>query len=632
MIKRKREKKFDIFRAFMENTEAQLAYLDSDFNFVEVNSSYIKGCGHSRKDLIGKNHFALFPNKENQKIFTTVRDSGKALTFKDKPFVYADQPEKGITYWDWSLVPIRNEEDKTEGLVLSLVDVTDHHRLLEKLEAAREKAIFEELRWKTMMETIPIGVKIVEQFSQKIIYANQNIKILFGYDPTGLSLEQHLKKLKPLGTNNNSLSFENLPVVKALETGKTIRRKEIRFMRRNKKQIILTSSAAPIYDNKGKIAAAINIFEDVTHHKKAENQIMLANRRLGYLLRTTNAVIYTAKLDKSISSTFISDNITRVTGFTARQFLLKPNFWLRHVHPQDREQALAEIKKLETKGNHIFEYRLLCKDGQYRWMRDEMELVSNNDHRPKEIVGFMINIDNQKKLENQKDEFLSIVSHELKTPLTSLKAFVQILQKKCNGRCDPNIGYFMERMNFQVDRLANLINELLDITKIKSGKFQLKKTDFDLNSLIKETIDDIRLTIATERKIIFHPKPKSYIQGNRYRLEQVLLNLIINAIQYSPKSKKIIVKLTKTNKKTTVSVKDFGIGIPKDKQKNIFKRFYQVNSLTKKREQFSSLGLGLYISAKIIKDHDGKIWFESQPNQGSTFFFSLPNAQKTLIL
>jgi len=308
----------------MNNTEAQLAYLDSNFNFVEVNSSYIKGCGHSRKELIGKNHFDLFPNRENQKIFTTVRNSGKPLNFRDKPFVYANQPEKGVTYWDWSLVPIKREGNKVEGLVLSLVDVTNHHRLLENLEAAREKATFEELRWKTMMETIPIGVKIVEQISQKIIYANQNVKAIFGYNPIGLSLEQHLKKLKPLTSSGRPFPLENLPVVKALETGKTIKREEIIFTKPNKKPIILASSAAPIYDNKGEIIAAINIFEDISRQRKVENQIMLANRRLEYLLKTASAVIYTAKIDKHIKFTFISDNITKVTGFTAKQFILNP--------------------------------------------------------------------------------------------------------------------------------------------------------------------------------------------------------------------------------------------------------------------------------------------------------------------
>jgi PAS domain S-box-containing protein len=623
--KKKKEKKLDIFRIFMNNTEAQLAYLDPNFNFVEVNSSYVKGCGHSRKELIGKNHFDLFPNKENQKIFTTVRNSGKPLTFKDKPFVYVNQPEKGVTYWDWSLVPIKRDNSKVEGLVLSLVDVTNHHRLLEKLEAARERATFEELRWKTMMETIPIGVKIVEQISQKIIYANQNIKAIFGYNPIGLSLEQHLRKLKPLASDGRPFSLKNLPVVKALETGKTIKREEIIFTKPNKKLIILTSSAAPIYDNGGRAIAAINIFEDISHQRKVENQIMLANRRLEYLLKTASAVIYTARIDKQIGFTFISDNLVKVAGFTAKQFLSKPSFWLKHVHPQDQDRALAEIKKLEKKGNHIFEYRFLCKDKKYHWMRDEMELISNGNHRSKEVIGFVINIDEQKRLEKQKNEFLSVISHELKTPLASLKAFAQILQKKSKGPYDPKTSYFIKRMDFQINRLADLINELLDITKIRAGKFQLKKTKFNLNKLIEETINDIKLVAAKDYKIVFRPKAKSYVRGNRRRLEQVLLNLIVNAIQYSPKSKIIIIKLTKTNGKVIVSVKDFGIGIPKSEQKHIFKRFYQVNSSAIKRESFSSLGLGLYLSSKIIKDHGGKIWFKSRLNQGSTFFFSLPN-------
>ncbi|UCC87844.1 MAG: PAS domain S-box protein, partial [Anaerolineales bacterium] len=130
--------KRDMLQAIMENTQAQLVYLDPDFNFVRVNTAYVEGSGHSRDELLGRNHFDLFPNQENQAIFERVRDTGQPVTFYAKPFQYVDQPERGTTYWDWSLVPVKDEDGRVQGLVFSLLDVTQRVRAEEELRSALE--------------------------------------------------------------------------------------------------------------------------------------------------------------------------------------------------------------------------------------------------------------------------------------------------------------------------------------------------------------------------------------------------------------------------------------------------------------------------------------------------------------
>lgn len=129
----------DIIRAIAENTGAQIAYLDRDMNFVMVNSSYEEGCGHSARELIGRNHFDLFPNEENEKIFARIRDSGMPAAYHDKPFIFADQPERGVTYWDWTLVPVKDGAGEVQGLVLSLIDTTERVRIEDELKAHRER-------------------------------------------------------------------------------------------------------------------------------------------------------------------------------------------------------------------------------------------------------------------------------------------------------------------------------------------------------------------------------------------------------------------------------------------------------------------------------------------------------------
>jgi PAS domain S-box-containing protein len=131
-----RDRQARLLETIVENTESQLAYLDRDFHFVQVNSAYERGCGHAREELIGRDHFDLFPNAENQAIFARVRDTGEPVEFRERPFQFADQPQRGVTYWDWTLNPIKNEAGEVEGLVLSLTDMTEQVRTRQRLLAA----------------------------------------------------------------------------------------------------------------------------------------------------------------------------------------------------------------------------------------------------------------------------------------------------------------------------------------------------------------------------------------------------------------------------------------------------------------------------------------------------------------
>lgn len=155
----------DLLETIMENTDTHLAYLDYDFNFVRVNSMYARGSGHSREELIGKNHFALFPNEENERIFRQVRDTGEPVTYRDKPFEFADQPWRGVTYWDWSLTPVKDASGNVQGLVLSLVDTTGRRRM----ELALEES---EANYRTLVESSPDGVISLEP-DGRIIDANE---------------------------------------------------------------------------------------------------------------------------------------------------------------------------------------------------------------------------------------------------------------------------------------------------------------------------------------------------------------------------------------------------------------------------------------------------------------------------
>jgi len=183
----------DVLHTVMENTGAQLAYLDSQFNFVIANSSYVRACGHSEEELIGKNHFDLFPNEENQAIFEKVRDTGIPAQFHDKPFVFADQPERGVTYWDWTLTPVKDSSDKIQGLVFSLMETTERVRAEERLRTYERLATLGELAGSISHELRnPLGV-----IDSSVFYLQNRLKRSGGEATlSDEKLQAHLERIR----------------------------------------------------------------------------------------------------------------------------------------------------------------------------------------------------------------------------------------------------------------------------------------------------------------------------------------------------------------------------------------------------------------------------------------------------
>lgn len=230
-------------------------------------------------------------------------------------------------------------------------------------------------------------------------------------------------------------------------------------------------------------------------------------------------------------------------------------------------------------------------------------------------------ITDRKDIEQQKDSFIGIASHELKTPITTLKAYAQILKKRISQRNDSKDTYLIQNINDQTDRVANLISDLLDTSKIQAGKMIMTKKNFDLNVIVSKMIADFQHTTETHQ-IVKEGEIKGQVFGDQSRIEQVLSNLIANAIKYSANSDKVIVRMETDKKNAIVSVKDFGSGIEKHDQAKVFERFYRIRD--KGETNVAGFGLGLYIAAEIIKGHQGKIWVESERGKGSKFYFTLP--------
>ncbi|HEY1007967.1 MAG TPA: CHASE domain-containing protein [Sphingobacteriaceae bacterium] len=223
-----------------------------------------------------------------------------------------------------------------------------------------------------------------------------------------------------------------------------------------------------------------------------------------------------------------------------------------------------------------------------------------------------------KRLEMKKDEFIGIASHELKTPLTSIKAYIQLLDKSKLGDKERT---FVQKANANVRKLNYLISDLLDVSKIQAGRLQFNFAPFSLREMVEESMENVQHMYSSHRIIAESPIPDVTVTGDKLRLEQALTNFLVNAVKYSPGADLVTVNTAVTGQEVTIAVTDQGIGVPEYYRDHIFDRFYRVDSVS---PVISGLGVGLYITNEIIMRHHGRVGLRNNRDKGSTFFFCIP--------
>lgn len=264
-------------------------------------------------------------------------------------------------------------------------------------------------------------------------------------------------------------------------------------------------------------------------------------------------------------------------------------------------------------------HRIIKNNGALIWVENTMTNLLN-DLSVQSIVINLSDVSARVSHEQEMEDFLAIASHELKTPLTSLKAYTQILEMRMNSENNTSSALLVNKMDRQINRIISMIFDLLDVTKLQSGILYLKKDLFDINDLILEVAETLG-NVNRNHQIMLTLDETTTVYADRIRINQVLVNLISNGIKYSPDADKIHISTRLETNKLMISVTDFGIGISHKEIENLFNRFYRVSSV---RESYQGLGLGLYISYQIIEHHKGKMGVFSEEGKGSTFWFTLP--------
>lgn len=296
--------------------------------------------------------------------------------------------------------------------------------------------------------------------------------------------------------------------------------------------------------------------------------------------------------------------------------------WLQYIHPQDRDNV-AEVMQLaiETRKDFAMEMRSLHANGRTIWIAALGRAFYNEQGKAIRMIGVVIDITERKRLENQKEEFIGIASHELRTPVTSIKSYAELLKEMLRANNDKESVEIVDKLDRQIDRLAHLIADLLDITRIGEGQLLLHSETFDVNMLIYEMVELMQRT-TLQHVIVQKLQSLPPVRADRERIGQVLINLLGNAIKYSPNGQRIIIRSEQVHQKIQVSIQDFGIGMSEETRLKIFERFFRATD--NNVQTYPGLGLGLFIAANIIKKHGGEIGVESENDKGTLIYFTLP--------
>ncbi|MFA6250526.1 MAG: PAS domain-containing sensor histidine kinase [Candidatus Shapirobacteria bacterium] len=585
-----------VLGALMENTEAQLAYLDNNFNFLKVNSAYARGANLKKRDLIGRNHFDLFPNSENKKIFERARDTGKTVKFKAKPFVFPLSPERGVTYWDWSLTPITNRDGVNMGLVFSLVDVTGYK--ITEVALKKSESNYRKL-FDNMADAFAYHKMVFDKNGKAVDYVFLEVNLTFE-KLTGLKGETIVgKKVSEIMPAIKEDDFDWIGKYgKVAKTGKKL--KFTRYF----KPLGRWFGVSAYCPERGFFAVT---FKDVTGTVTAKRKMI----HLASFPKLNPEPVLEMDLEgKIIFSNEAAQKILKEVGLGLDLSLFLPG---------DMKAVIATLRSAEGErptfreikvGERYFDLRI--------FILKELGVVRIYGH----------DISSRKKQEQKREEFFRVASHELKTPISSVKAYTQLITKTCHGTCHPQVKTYLGRVKYQVDKLTRLINNVIEVSRLQSEEIKVTKEEIEIDRLIDEVIKNIQITNGDGHKIILNGRTQAKIDGDRYRIGQALTNLLINAVEYSPNADKVKVRVWRKGGMVVIGVRDYGIGIGKEKQKELCRRLYQVNPNQEFLNKFSSLGLGLFISAQTILEHGGKIWLRSEEGFGSTFYFSLPERSK----
>ncbi|MCO5951198.1 CheR family methyltransferase, partial [Mucilaginibacter flavidus] len=423
---------------------------------------------------------------------------------------------------------------------------------------------------------------------------------------------------RPLSNISTNIKFETIieDIKKVLADGSVIT-KEVET-NNGKWYQVMTMPYIRQADNKKD--GAILTFNDITELKKIQRELNVSNKMLGIAIDSAAMGMWSIELQ---TREFVpSQRLKEIFGFYPDEQMT----YEAAIAQIDSQYQTLVTNAVEANINQgikcDIEYPLRgFHDGKLRWVRANGDLSNDQDNKPAYFTGVLHDITAHKQDEIRKNDFIAIVSHELKTPLTSLQGYIQLLSSRAKNAEDTFSIAKLDKAHNQVKKMIALINGFLNVSSFEAGKIYLNEETFEMNALLNEVMEEVTL-ITASHNITVLPCPTVSVMADRDKIGQVINNFLSNSIKYSPHGKNIEISCKEVNGNVQVSVKDEGIGIKPQDQKKLFDRYYRIENMD--TQKISGFGLGLYLSAEIIQRHNGKVWIESEIGKGSIFYFSLP--------
>ena len=409
---------------------------------------------------------------------------------------------------------------------------------------------------------------------------------------------------------------------------------------RHKGARILHTKKVPVLDADGRPQFLLGVSDDVTEQRRAAEALRAAETRLQQVLAFSSTVIYAVDVRPGkLVPTFVSDNFFRLTGYDTAS-ALDPAWAAERFHPEERARLLAELPALLAQDRFTREYRFLFRDGAYHWMRDEARVLRDALGRPVQILGAWLDISERVRAEEElrrarataetanrtKSEFLAKMSHELRTPLNSIIGFSEMLEDETFGPLNEKQHRYVDNVLASGRLLLQVINDILDLSKVEAGRMELTLTQFEVAPALAE----VRALIESlaERKhhtveVDVEPGLPAIV-ADAAKFRQITVNLLSNAIKFTPDGGRIRIAARRPpgEPMIEIAVSDNGIGIAAADTPRIFREFEQLDSEYVREQQ--GTGLGLALTKKLVELHGGRIQVESEIDRGSTFRFSLP--------
>ena len=658
----------DILEGIFSNIHYLIAYMDRDFNFIKVNDAYAKAGGKSPPFFVGKNHFALYPHDENQKIFRSVVQKGKPYHAFAKAFEYPDKPELGVTYWDWSLIPVKGADGKVSGVVLTLTDVTEatNSKLKLRISESRFRNIFNSLPVSIWEEDFSEVKSAIEALKMK---RAEDLRKYLEDNPDFVQRAVRMVKIKDV--NNQSLemfgaenkdqltaSLDKIFVTETLEVfreelialyeGKTHFESErvIRTLKGEKKNTILTIFFP---SQKSEFQNVLVSIIDVTERKRVEEALAEAKVLLEKTFESLDEMVFVVN---AADRTIIACNqaVERIFGYTRKEVLGRNSAFL-YVDERAYEKAGLEIfSSLDRGGVHNGQYSLKRKDGTIfpvEWTIKE--IVDDSGHRT-QVVSIGRDITERKrrdeevkdyirKLEQSNrglDEFAYVASHDLQEPLRKIRMFGDRLKAKFADSLTQDGLDYLDRMINASRRLQNLVNSLLSYSRLTSKTKLLMPVN--LKEIIAEALSNLEARLEASGGTV-QVEDLPVIEADRQQMLQLIQNLLSNALKFHregvppevkiagrnlPAENKYRDRRFPRNGRCEIRVEDNGIGFDEKYLARIFSPFQRLHG----RSEYEGVGMGLAICRKIVEQHHGNITATSRSGIGSTFIVTLPVEQK----